>query len=220
MTVRRSSETITDLYQELNDKKEIIKHYQNSDEAISTVHKQKAERWDKKQELLVTEIEKLEGEATRLNMRLRHAEQKLEEESKEMSTLEEKLGIASKAVETVEEAKVALKENEDNKKEILRQKMEVDKRDRLVQHHERNTNALKNEIVEFNKDKKYNDMKVTSMQEELRKQVKEVAEKCKALSELQFQLQMEKRQAEKLQKQLKQATEDVRNYKHMLESSR
>jgi len=47
-----------------------------------------------------------------------------------------------------------------------------------------------------------------------------VASKCQDLSQLQFQLQMEKRQAEHLQKQLKQATEDVQNYKRMLESSR
>ncbi|XP_045173288.1 uncharacterized protein LOC123534893 [Mercenaria mercenaria] len=220
VTVRKSSETISDLYQEVNEKKEVIEHYKKSDEAISTVHKQREQRWEKKQELLVTEIEKLEGEATRSKTRLQHAEKDLEEKSNDIKTLEEKLEEANKAVETVEEAKLVLTERDETKKEVLKLKMEIDKRDRLVQHHERNIAALKNEIEEFNREKKMNEMKVTSVQDELRKQMKEVAEKCKKLSEIQFQLQMEKRQTEKLQKQLKQATEDVRNYKHMLESAR
>ena len=43
-----------------------------------------------------------------------------------------------------------------------------------------------------------------------------MASKCKDLSQLQFQLQLEKRQAVTLQKQMKTATEDVQNYKRML----
>ena len=47
-------------------------------------------------------------------------------------------------------------------------------------------------------------------------QVAEVATKCKDLSQLQFQLQLEKRQAVTLQKQMRTATEDVQSYKRML----
>lgn len=220
VTVRRSNETISDLYQELNEKKEIIQHYQNSDKAITTVHKQKELRWEKKQELLLTEIEQLEGEATRSKTRLQHAETELEQKSNEMKTLQENLDEANKAVETVEEARLVLTERDEQKKEIFKLKMEMDKRDRLVQQHERTINALKKEVENFNRDKKFNEMKVNSVQEELRKQMKEVAGKCKELSELQFQLQMEKRQTEKLQIQLKQTTDDLKSYKHMLESSR
>lgn len=220
VTVRRSNETISDLYQELNEKKEIIQHYQNSDKAITTVHKQKELRWEKKQELLLTEIEQLEGEATRSKTRLQHAEIELEQKSNEMKTLQENLDEANKAVETVEEARLVLTERDEQKKEIFKLKMEMDKRDRLVQQHERTINALKKEVENFDRDKKFNEMKVNSVQEELRKQMKEVAGKCKELSELQFQLQMEKRQTEKLQIQLKQTTDDLKSYKHMLESSR
>lgn len=220
VTVRRSSETISDLYQELNEKKDIIKHYQSSDDTIKNVYKQKETRWEKKQELLLDEIAKLEGEASRTSRRLTEVEKELEQKSKAVETLDEKLTEAEKAVKVVEEAKLIIEDRNENKKEIFKLKMEMDKKDRHINQTERSMNSLQKEMEELKRDKKFNEMKVTSMQDELRKQMEEVAEKCKDLSALQFQHQMEKRQAEKLQIQLRQATEDVKNYKRMLESSR
>jgi chromosome segregation ATPase len=220
VTVRKSSDTITDLYQELNEKKDLIEHYKNSDETITKVHKQKEQRWEKKQELLVSEIEKLGDETARTKTRLNNAEKELEEKSNQIETLEENLIEANKVVATVDEAKQVLSEYEENKKDILKLKMEIDKRDRLVQTHERTINALKNEVEELKREKKINDLKVTSVQDELRKQMKEVGEKCNQLSETQFKLQVERRHTEKIQIQLRQATEDVQNYKRMIESAR
>ena len=220
VTVRKSSDTISDLYQELNEKKDVIEHYKSSDETITKVHKQKEQRWEKKQELLISEIEKLGGETARIKTKLEDAEKQVEEKSFKIETLEDDLVEANKAVATVDEAKLVLTEYEENKKDILKLKMEVDKRDRIVQTHERTIDALKKDVEELKLEKKMNDMKVTSVQDELRKQMKEVGEKCNQLSETQFKLQVEKRHTEKIQIQLKQATEDVQNYKRMLESAR
>lgn len=220
VTVRKSSETISDLYLELNEKKEIIKHYQKSGEAISTVHKQKEERWEKKQELLLSEIEKIEGESARTKTKLKEVEGQLEERSNEVKKLEEELEDANKQVALVEEAKVVLSERDETQKEMLKLKMDLDKRDRLIHNFEKNVASLKVQIEGFHKERELNEMKVRTMQGELKKQVAEVAKKCKDLTELQFQLQMEKRQTETLQKELRQATEDVHNYKRMLESVR
>ncbi|KAL4224235.1 hypothetical protein ACF0H5_017688 [Mactra antiquata] len=220
VTVRKSSETISDLYQELAEKKDIIKHYQTSDEAISVVHKQKEERWDRKQELLLSEIEKLDGESNNTKTKLRETENKLEEKTNDFKKLEEKLEVANKKAETVEEAKKVLNERDETEKEMYRLKMDLDKRDKLIHNNEKTIASLKVQIEEFSREKEFNEMKVNSMQTELRKHMSEISKKCKDLSELQFQLQMEKRQTENLQKELRQATEDVQNYKRMLESTR
>ncbi|KAH3886607.1 protein Hook homolog 1-like [Dreissena polymorpha] len=220
ITVRRSSETITDLYQELNEKKEIIKHYQSSDKNIIAAHKQKEERWERKQDLLLNEIQKTEGEAAKAKSRLETLESELEKTTKAVSELETKLEIANKAVAKVEEAELVIQERDEGKVEILKLKMEVDKRDRAVSSNEKMIAVLKADLEQLGKDKKYTDMRTTNIQDELRKQVAEVAEKCKQLTELQFRLQMEERQVTTMQKQLKQATEELRNYKRLLEEER
>lgn len=169
--MRRSSETISDLYQELSEKKEIIKHYQSSDQNISTVVKQKEQRWEKKQELLMTEIEKLEGEATRAKAKLKHVESDLEMKCKDVKELEEKLDEANKAIEMVEEAKSVLKERDERTNELLKFKLEIDKRDIKIQNQDRAIQELRKGLHEFDKGQKFSEMKVTAMQDELRKQV-------------------------------------------------
>lgn len=171
VTVRRSSETISDLYQELNEKKEIIKHYQGTDQNISTVIKQKEQRWERKQELLLTEIEKLEGEATRANTRLQYVESDLEQKCKDVKELEEKLEEANKTNEVIAEAKSVLRERDETKNEVLKVKMEVDKRDRHIQVLEKTIAELRKTIDDFDKGRKFSDLKVSAMQEELRRQV-------------------------------------------------
>lgn len=171
VTVRRSSETISDLYQELNEKKEIIKHYQGTDQNISTVIKQKEQRWERKQELLLTEIEKLEGEATRTNTRLQYVESDLEQKCKDVKELEEKLEEANKTNEVIAEAKSVLRERDETKNEVLKVKMEVDKRDRHIQALEKTIAELRKTIDDFDKGRKFSDLKVSAMQEELRRQV-------------------------------------------------
>ncbi|WAR01397.1 hypothetical protein MAR_007955 [Mya arenaria] len=220
VTVRRSSEQITELYQELNEKNDTLKQYQSSDQTVLAMYKQKEERWEKKQEMLINELQKTEGESAKVKTRLETLQTELGKQTQLAQELDAKLEEANKAVERVEEAERVIAEREQGRNEILKLKMEVDKRQKLIQTHERTMKALREDVGQFDREQKYNTIRADNTQKELRKQVAEVAEKCKELTELQFRLQMEERQAATLQKQLKHATEEVRNYKKILEQDR
>ena len=171
VTVRRSSETISELVQELSEKKEVIKHYQNSDQNISVVIKQKEQRWEKKQEIMLTEIEKLEGEATKAQVQLQFVKSDLEQKINELNELHETLEESNTVNATIEEAKQVLKERHETKNDLLKVKMEVDKRDKQIQLLDKTVGDLRKTIDDADKGKKMSELKVASMQGELRKQV-------------------------------------------------
>ena len=171
ITLRKSSEAITGLQLELNEKNEVLKHYKNSDENIINVHRQREAKWEKKQELLLAEVEKLDDECSRMKARLELVEKDLERKCKEVTELEAKVEEAKQAVQTVDEAKQVLEQRDKTTQDILKMKLEIDKRDRVIKSLEGEQRNLKQEIERFKKEKELNDVKVASMQKELRKQV-------------------------------------------------
>ena len=171
ITLRKSSEAITGLQLELNEKNEVLKHYKTSDENIINVHRQREGRWEKKQELLLSEIEKSDDECSRTKARLQVVEQDLERKCKENAELEEKIAAAQSAVETVDKAKQVIEDRDKKTQDILKMKLEIDKRDRAIKLLEGEVRNLKHEIEMFKKEKELNDMKISTMQKELRKQV-------------------------------------------------
>ena len=172
ITLRKSSEAITGLQLELNEKNEVLKHYKNSDENIINVHRQREGRWEKKQELLLTEVEKLDDECSRLKARLELVEKDLERKCKEVTELETKVDEAKEAVKAVNEAKHVLEQRDRTTQDILKMKLEIDKRDRVIKTLEDEQRNLNQEIERFKKGKEMNDVKIQSMQKELRKQVR------------------------------------------------
>jgi len=174
VTVRRSSETITELYQELNEKKDIIKHYQTSDQTISAVLKQKEERWEKKQEMLMEEIQKCEGKAALAKTNQEALEKEIEEKNTEIIDLGSRLIEANKVAARVEEAEKIVDERDEGRKEIMRLKMELDRRGKLVDSQEQTIKVLRDDIEQLKKEKKYSELKTNSMQAELKRQVAEV----------------------------------------------
>ena len=172
ITLRKSSEAITGLQLELNEKNEVLKHYKNSDENIINVHRQREGRWEKKQELLLTEVEKLDDECSRLKARLELVEKDLERKCKEVTELETKVDEAKEAVKAVNEAKHVLEQRDRTTQDILKMKLEIDKRDRVIKTLEDEQRNLNQGIERFKKGKEMNDVKIQSMQKELRKQVR------------------------------------------------
>lgn len=171
VTVRRSSETISDLHQELSEKKEIIKHYQDTDQNITFIIRQKEDRWAKKQDLLLNEIGKLEGEAVKAKTQLESVQDELNEQSKTVKHLEEKLAVANTCVDKVKEAKEALKERDECRNEVLRLKMDIDQRNRQILGLERTVEDLRKSKEDVDKGDQFSELKVKAMQEKLRKQV-------------------------------------------------
>lgn len=171
ITLRKSSEAITGLQLELNEKNEILKHYKNSDENIINVHRQREGRWEKKQELLMSEIEKLDDECNRTKARLQLVETELEKKCKENTDMVEKVERAKMAVQRMDEAKQVLEQRDKTTEAVLKLKLEIDKRDRIIKTLEGDVRNLRQEIQQFKKEKEFNDVKISGMQKELRKQV-------------------------------------------------
>ena len=84
----------------------------------------------------------------------------------------DKIEKATEAVRTVDEAKQVLEQRDKTTQDILKTKLEIDKRDRVIKTLEGEIRNLKHVIEQFKKEKEFNDVKISSMQKELRKQVK------------------------------------------------
>ena len=116
-------------------------------------------------------MEKLDDEVTKTKARLQQVEEELAKKCRENLDMADKIEKATEAVRTVDEAKQVLEERDATTQDILKMKLEIDKRDRFIKTLEGEIRNLKHEIENFKKEKAFNDVKISSMQKELRKQV-------------------------------------------------
>ena len=121
--------------------------------------------------MLLAEVEKLDDECTKTKARLQEVEEELAKKCQENKDMNDKIEKAEEAVRTVDEARKVLKERDAAMQDILKMKLEIDKRDRVIKTLEGDIRNLKHEIELFKKEKAFNDVKISSMQNELRKQV-------------------------------------------------
>ena len=121
--------------------------------------------------MLLAEVEKLDDECTKTKARLQEVEEELAKKCQENKDMNDKIEKAEEAVRTVDEARKVLKERDAAMQDILKIKLEIDKRDRVIKTLEGDIRNLKHEIELFKKEKAFNDVKISSMQNELRKQV-------------------------------------------------
>ncbi|KAL3857514.1 hypothetical protein ACJMK2_012176 [Sinanodonta woodiana] len=201
--LRNSSETIANLRKELEQKQKILDQYKSSDDNILKIQKQREERWDKKQKQLEADIDKYKDMSLKLQARMRDLEKSLHEKEALLDEAERKVAELEKKAAVVDEAKEVLTERDKFQDEILRLKLEVDKRDRYLKTAEKELLNAREEREQILKERRLGDVKVTAMKNELEKQVAEVAEKCKQLTESEYELQDEKRQVAELQRELK-----------------
>ncbi|KAK3587074.1 hypothetical protein CHS0354_014946 [Potamilus streckersoni] len=203
VALRNSSETIANLRKELEQKQKILDQYKSSDDNILKIQKQREERWEKKQKQLEADIEKYKDMSLKLQAKMRDLEKALQEKEVLLDDAERKVAELEKKAAVVDEAKEVLIERDKFQDEILRLKLEMDKRDKYLKTAEKELLNAREEREQIIKERRLGDVKVTAMKNELEKQVAEVAEKCKQLTESEYALQDEKRQVAELQRELK-----------------
>jgi chromosome segregation ATPase len=195
-------DAVTALKRELKQKNELLDEYKRSDDNLATVHKKREERLEIKQTELLLDLEKYRETIKEQSEQLVSYQKESEEKDSTLQEQGEYISQAQKVYQFVESAKAVLVQRDQFEKEILRLKLEVDKRDRAVLKLQRDIQSFQNEKTKFLKDKQVHDSKIAQMKSELQRQVMEVAAKCEKLTAMQFKIEQERSKIRDLQQHL------------------
>jgi len=198
-------DSLKELKEELEFKSRLLEEYKTSDTSLAMVHKQREQRLEKRQSVLLLDIDKgnsavkyLEKENEVLNKFLIEKDEIIQEKTSQIDRLQLVIE-AQKETSDQDIETQTLKMSQD----ILKLKLELDSKSKDNQKLLKEKEAAHREIEKLINLLQEAEKKTNEAKEAMMKQGEEFATKCEQLSIAQYQLELEKRKMTDFQKDLR-----------------